>query len=523
MNDFPWLSTLGLLPFVGAAVVAFVPKGRETLAKQIALGFSLVVLAVTVAMALQFDASASAPFQFVESHVWIKQFGISYALGVDGIALVLIALLTSLVPVVILAGWHDADTGRHSVQTYFALFLALEGTVVFVFATTDLFLFYVAFEVMLLPVYFLIGMFGGAQRTYAAVKFLLYSLFGGLILLAGLISLYVISAQQLPHGTFDVTALAGLSIDPTTQKWLFAAFFFAFAVKAPMFPVHTWLPDAAAAGTPGTNTLVVGVLDKVGTFGMIRLCLPLFPDASQWAAPFVVALAAFSVVYAGLVAIGQTDMNRIVAYVSVSHFGVIVLGIFAFTTLGGSGSTFYMVAHGLSAAALFLIVGFLVRRRGSAQIGDFGGVARVAPMLAGVFLAAGLSSLAMPGMAGFVGELTSLVGSFPRWPGAAVVSVLGIVLSALYILQMYKRVAQGPKTDQVSSFVDLGPREAWVVAPVLALTIALGVFPQPIFDVVNPAVDRILEQVSAPVIEPSVSALSTALSTPASGTEGAQP
>ncbi len=359
---------------------------------------------------------------------------------------------------------------------------------------------------MLIPVYFLIGLYGGAQRTYAAVKFLLYSLFGGLILLAGLISLYVVSARELGDGTFDVTTLAGLSIDPNTQKWLFAAFFFAFAVKAPMFPVHTWLPDATAAGTAGTNTLVVGVLDKVGTFAMIRICLPLFPDASQWAAPAVVTLAAVSVVYAGLVAIGQTDMNRLVAYVSVSHFGVIVLGIFAFTTLGGSGSTFYMVAHGLSAAALFLTIGFLVRRRGSAQVGDYGGVARVAPMLAGVLLVAGLSSLAMPGLAGFVGELTSLVGSYPRWPVAAVVAVAGIVLSAIYILQMYKRVAQGPRSDQVKGFSDLLPREAWAIAPVLALTIAAGVFPQPIFDVVNPAVDRVLEQVSAPVLEPSVPA-----------------
>ena len=507
MNDFPWLTTLGVVPLVGAAVVAAVPKGREVLAKQLALAFSLVALVIVVVMALQFDANSSAPFQFVESHTWIAQFGISYAVGVDGIALVLLALLASLVPVVILAGWHDADAGRHRVQTFFALFLALEASVVFVFAATDLFLFYVAFEVMLIPVYFLIGLYGGAQRTYAAVKFLLYSLLGGLILLAGLISLYVVSARELGQGTFDVTALAGLDIDPTTQKWLFAAFFFAFAVKAPMFPVHTWLPDATAAGTPGTNTLVVGVLDKVGTFGMIRLCLPLFPDASQWAAPFVVILAVVSVIYAGLVAIGQTDMNRLVAYVSVSHFGVIVLGIFAFTTLGGSGSTFYMVAHGLSAAALFLTVGFLVRRRGSAQIGHYGGVARVAPLLAGVLLVAGLSSLAMPGLAGFVGELTSLVGAYPRWPVAAVIAVLGIVLSALYILQMYKRVAQGPETENVKGLVDLLPREAWAVAPILALTIVAGVFPQPIFNVVNPAVERVLEQVGAPPIEPSVPAV----------------
>jgi len=276
--------------------------------------------------------------------------------------------------------------------------------------------------------------------------------------------------------------------------------------------VHTWLPDATAAGTPGTNSLLVGVLDKVGTFGMITLVLPIFPAASQWAAPVVVALAVLSVIYAGLVAIGQNDMNRLVAYVSVSHFGVIVLGIFAFTQLGGSGSTFYMVAHGLSAAALVLTVGYLARRRGSALITDFGGVARVAPMVAGVLLVAGLSSLAMPGMAGFVGELTSLVGAYARWPLAAVLAVIGIVLSAVYILQMYRRVAQGPRTDNVKDFPDLIPREAWAIAPVLALTIALGVYPQAVFAPVNPAVQRVLSVVDAPDVSPSVPA-----------TEGAQP
>jgi len=299
VTDFPWLTVLGVLPLVGAAVVAVLPSGRELLAKQLALAVSLVMVGLVVVMALQFDAEADTAFQFTESHVWIERFGISYALGVDGIALVLIAMAVVLVPIVILAGWNDADDNeRHRVQTYFALLLALEGAIVFVFAATDLFLFYVAFEVMLFPVYFLIGFFGGAQRTYAAVKFLLYSLFGGLLLLAALIGLYVVAVRDLGQGTFDLMTLTGLDIDPTTQKWLFAGFFFAFAVKAPMVPVHTWLPDAAAAGTPATSTLMVGVLDKVGTFAMLRLCLPLFPDASEWAAPFIVTMAVLGIVYA---------------------------------------------------------------------------------------------------------------------------------------------------------------------------------------------------------------------------------
>ena len=495
MNDFPWLTTIGVVPLVAATIVAFLPASRATLAKQLSLAVSFVVLGLTVAMALQFDADSAEPFQFVERVEWIPQFGISYAVGVDGIALVLIALLAVLTPVALLADWRVVgEESRHRVSTYCALVLALEGVVLFAFAATDLFLFYVAFEVMLVPVYFLIGMFGGAQRSYAAVKFLLYSLLGGLILLAGVISLYVVSTRELDAGTFDVLALGDLSLDPTTERWLFVAFFFAFAVKAPMVPVHTWLPDAAAAGTPGTNTLLVGVLDKVGTFAMLRLCLPLFPDASQWAAPVVVTLAVVSVVYAGLVAIGQSDMNRLVAYTSVSHFGVIILGIFAFTELAGSGATVYMFAHGLSAAALFVTVGFLIRRRGSAMISSYGGVARVAPLLAGVFLIAGLASLSLPGLASFVGELTTLVGSYERWPVPAVIAVVGIVLAALYILLMYKRVAQGPETDNVKGFKDLAPLEAVAIAPLISLAIFFGFYPQPLFDVIDPAVERTLSR-----------------------------
>jgi NADH-quinone oxidoreductase subunit M len=505
VNDFPVLTTLGVLPFAAALVVAALPRGRVLLAKQITLVVTLVMLALTIAMAFSFDAGAPEPFQFVESTPWIKQFGISYSLGVDGIALVLIAMAMSLAPIVVLAGWNDADENeRHRPQTYFALILALLGSIVYVFAATDLFLFYVAFEVMLIPIYFLIGMFGRGQRTYAAVKFLLYSLFGGLLLLAALIGLYVVSARELGTGTFDWTLLAGMPIDPETQKILFAGFFIAFAIKAPMFPVHTWLPDAAASGTPATNTLLVGVLDKVATFAMLRLVLPIFPDASEWAAPFVVLLAVVSIVYGALVAIGQTDMNRLIAYTSVSHFGFIILGIFAFTQIAGSGSVVYMVAHGLSTAALFIGAGYLIQRRGSSLIPSFGGVQRVAPLLAGFLMFAGLSGLALPGLASFVGELTVLIGSYQRWPVAAVVAVIGIVLSALYILIMYQRVAQGPETENVKGMRDALPRELIAFAPIVALTLAVGIFPKPVFDVVNPAIDRALSYVQVDPVEPDV-------------------
>ncbi|MDI1289537.1 MAG: NADH-quinone oxidoreductase subunit M, partial [bacterium] len=358
MTSFPWLTTLGLVPLVGGILVALLPKGRTLLAKQVAFGVALLTLGLTIAMALRFNGDSSEPFQFVESHSWIPTFGISYSVGIDGIALVLIALATTLVPIVILAGWNDADDSRGSVKGYFALILVLETLIIGVFAATDVFLFYVFFEAMLLPVYFMIGRYGGPQRSYAAVKFLLYSLLGGLFMLASMIGLYVVSAQITGTGTFDFIALTGLNMDETTQKILFLGFFFAFAVKAPLWPFHTWLPDAAAEAKPGTAVLLIGVLDKVGTFGMIRYCLPIFPAASDFYAPIVIGMALVGIFYGAFVALSQTDMKRLFAYSSMSHFGFIALGIFVFTTAGQSGSVVYMVAHGLSTAALFLTAGF---------------------------------------------------------------------------------------------------------------------------------------------------------------------
>jgi NADH-quinone oxidoreductase subunit M len=488
-----WLPLLLAAPLLGAALVMLLPQGADKLAKQVGLAVSLLVFALTIAMALKFDPAKGADFQFQASYDWIPAFGVHFSLGVDGIALVLIALSASLVPVVLLAGWNDADDARGSVKGYVALILVLEAAMVGVFAATDVFLFYVFFEAMLVPVYFLIGRYGGPRRSYAAVKFLLYSLFGGLLMLAALIGLYVVSADQLGTGTFDFTQLAALSIDPTLQKWLFAGFFIAFAIKAPLVPFHTWLPDAAAESTPGTAVLLVGVLDKVGTFGMLRYCLELFPDASHWATPLVIALAVVGIIYGALLAIGQTDIKRLIAYTSVSHFGFIALGIFVMTTQGQSGSTLYMVNHGFSTAALFLIGGFLISRRGSRIIDDFGGVQKVAPILAGTFLVAGLSSLALPGLSSFVSEFLVLVGTFERYRWVGVIATLGIILAALYILLMYQRTMTGPTPEAVEEKVhDLRGREILAVAPLLVVIIALGFYPKPVLDVVNPAVDRVM-------------------------------
>ena len=404
-----------------------------------------------------------------------------------------------------LVGWNDADGARGSVRGYVALILVLEAAMVGVFAATDVFLFYVFFEAMLVPVYFLIGRYGGPRRNYAAVKFLLYSLFGGLLMLASLIGLYVVSGDMTGHGTFDFTSLAALAIAPDTQKWLFVGFFVAFAVKAPLVPFHTWLPDAAAESTPGTAVLLVGVLDKVGTFGMLRYCLELFPDASRWATPLVIVLAVVGIIYGALLAIGQTDIKRLIAYTSVSHFGFIALGVFVMTTQGQSGSALYMVNHGFSTAALFLIAGFLISRRGSRLVADFGGVQKVAPVLAGTFLVAGLSSLALPGLSSFVSEFLVLVGTFERYTWVGVIATLGIVLAALYILLMYQRTMTGPTPDVVTEKVhDLRGREVLAIAPLLVVIVVLGFYPQPVLDVVNPAVARVMHAVGATDPAPQV-------------------
>jgi NADH-quinone oxidoreductase subunit M len=493
VSDFPWLTTLAAIPLVGSVVVAALPKGRELLAKQVALAISLVALAVTIAMALRFNPDAKEMFQFSEMHEWIPQFGVSYAVGVDGIALVLIALAAVLTPVCILASWHDVDGASRSVKSYFALLLVLETFMIGVFSATDVFLFYILFEAMLVPMYFIIGAYGGTQRSYAAVKFLLYSLFGGLLMLAAVIGLFVVSDGG--DHAFLFQNLVGMHIAPNTEKLLFLGFFTAFAIKAPLWPVHTWLPDAAAEAPPGGAVLLVGVLDKVGTFGMLRFCLPLFPNASRWATPVVITLCVIGIIYGALLAIGQTDLKRLIAYTSISHFGFIAMGIFAMTTQGQSGSTLYMVNHGFSTAALFLIAGFLISRRGSRLIADYGGVQRVAPVLAGTFLVAGLSSLALPGLSSFVSEFLVLVGTFTRYETAAVIATAGIILASLYILLMYQRTMTGEPNEGTAKLPDLTLREAWVVAPVLAIIIGLGVYPKVLLDVINPAVERTMIQI----------------------------
>jgi len=488
-----YLSILTVAPAVGALVVAFLPKDRPELAKRVALGWSLVVLVVAGAMWAAFKPDGPR-FQFRESYTWIPAWGVRFSFAADGIALVMLVLIALLTPLLILASWHDAEAGKRSVPAYFALLLVLESTLIGNFAAYDVFLFYVFFELMLVPMYFLIGSYGGAQRQYAAVKFFLYSLVGGLFMLAAVIGLWVVGGH-----TFDWQALVTDDFAVTTERWLFLGFFLAFGIKAPFVPFHTWLPDAGGAAPAGAAALLVGVMDKVGTFGILRYCLPLFPNASKYFAPLAMALALAGVIYAALLAVGQNDLKRLVSYSSIAHFGFIGIGIFAFTSQAMTGSVFYMVNHGLATGLLFALVGMFVARRGSALIGDYGGAGKYVPVLSGVLLFAGMASLALPGTSPFISEFLVLIGTFTVNKTVAVIATFGIILSAGYVLWMIQRTTQGtpnPALEQVPAMKkDLSLREAVVVAPLVALIIVLGFYPKPVLDVINPAVKATLSDV----------------------------
>jgi NADH-quinone oxidoreductase subunit M len=539
------LPVLLVFPLVGALVM-YPLRENLGLAKKIAVGTALlqIVLAGITWFAYSVPAAeAGVRFQLRFAVEWIPAFGARFALGIDGIALVMIALTVFLVPGLMLFSWEERLPEGRTASGYFALLLATEATLMGVFTATDVFLFYVFFEVMLIPMYFLIGRFGGPRRQYAAVKFFLYSLFGGLIMLASLIGLYVVSAEYRPAGgTFDWAALRAVVplIPESTQIWLFLGFFVAFAIKAPLVPLHTWLPDAGAEAPIGAGVLLVGVLDKVGTFGFLRYCLPLFPLASQRLAPLVLVLSVIGIIYGALLAVAQADMSRFVAYTSIAHFGFIALGIFAFSTQAFAGAVLYMVNHGLSTGMLFVMVGLLAARGGSRQIADYGGVAKIAPVLAGCFLLAGLSSLALPGTNSFVSEFLVLLGSFPREPVFTVIATVGIVFAALYVLWVYQQTMQGPVRGNAvlaalgrgsagghstekpppvgvgfsdksgpgamidpaiaarragSGFPDLSVREITVLVPLIVAILVLGFFPGPVLDVVNPSVAATMSEV----------------------------
>jgi len=471
---FPFLTVMVALPAVGAAVLFALPSSVRGKAREIALGFAVVEVALAVALFLQFDANTAGDFQFSETYAWIPQIGASWALGVNGIGLSLVILSAILVPVAILSGWRDDKDAKRR-ATYLALILASQAFMVGIFAARDVFLFYVLFEAMLVPIYFLIGSFGGMQRRYAAVKFLIYSLVGGLIMLLGIIALY--AAGPGGEQGFLTDNLTGLDLGTVQERLLFLAFFLAFAIKAPMFPVHTWLPTVAESARPSTTALLVAVLDKIGTFGMLTLCLVLFPNASHWAAPVIIVLAVISVLYGAILAIGQENLLRLVSFTSISHFGIMIIGIFAFTQTSMVGSAFYMFNHGLSTGALFFAVAYLIKRHGTANIKDFGGLQKVAPVMAGTFLFIALSALSLPGLSPFISEILVFVGAYPVVPVAIIFAVIAVVLAALYMLVTYKRVFTGPTPKAMEGTRDLSLRERLVTWPLIAAMLVLGFVP----------------------------------------------
>jgi NADH-quinone oxidoreductase subunit M len=484
------LTIIGLLPLVISILIVAIPGQNIGLIKKVAFGGTTVIAIISILLAIGFDKSDTS-LQYVQSNAWIPTFNINYSVGIDGISLVLILLSTILVPIVVLATWHESDSGRWSAKVFYVLILILETMMIGVFAATDLFLFYVFFEAMLIPIYFLIGGYGSGNKSAAAVKFLLYSLFGGLLMLASIIGIYVISGNQI-GATFDLAQLATLEIDNQTENFLFLGFFIAFAIKAPLWPFHTWLPDAAKAATPGTSVLLLGVLDKVGTYGMIRFCIQLFPDASKTFTPLIITLAVISIIYGAFMAIGQKDIKGLIAFTSISHFGFITMGIFAMTSQGMSGANLYMVNHGFSTAALFLIAGWMMMRRGSSTISDFGGLQRVTPVMAWTFFIAGMSSLALPGLSSFVSEFLVLVGTYTRYPVAAIIGTLGIILAALYILIPVQKILHGPTTPGNENLTDLNLREKIAIAPVILVIVLMGFYPKPVLDLINPTSEQVV-------------------------------
>ena len=483
------------VPLLGAAVLAFVPSSRPDLVRWGALAITTIAFALSLVVLADFQ-TGEAGFQLVSDAEWIPDWGISYITALDGISLWMVLLTTFLMPLAVLASW--SITSR--VKPYFAFLLALETGMLGVFCALDLFLFYIFWEATLIPMYFLIGMWGYGRRIYAAMKFFLFTIVGSLLMLVAILFLYFV-----PDGpaTFDYRELLGTPLALDVQRLLFLGFFASFAVKVPLVPVHTWLPDAHTEAPTAGSVLLAGVLLKMGAYGLIRFAIPLFPDAARELVPLVIALALIGIVYGALVAMMQKDLKRLIAYSSVAHLGFVMLGVFVGTIEGMSGGVLQMVNHGLSTGALFMLVGMLYDRRHTRAIADFGGIAKAAPWLAGVFLFVALSSLGLPGLNGFVGEFLILLGTFLAYEWWAIPAAFGIVLAAIYLLWAYQRVFHGEITDDANrNLKDLVPREAIMLAPIVALIVAIGVYPKPFLERINPAAERAVQQLRTSSVLP---------------------
>lgn len=483
--DFPLLSALIWLPVAAAVVVLTLPERRRELVTPVAFGASLIEAGLAGYLVATFP-SGEAGFTLIESRQLVPALGVEYHLGVDGISLFLVALTTLLVPLCILASGKVERP-----RPFMAALLAMEFGLVGVFLALDLLLFFVFFEVILVPMYFLIGLWGGERRVYAAVKFFIYTAAGSALLLAAIVFLAAQSGDGL---TFDFTRLRQLDLPIATQRWLFAGFGLAFAIKVPIFPFHTWLPDAHTEAPTAGSVLLAGVLLKIGTYGLLRFNLELFPQVAVDWGPVLAGLGVVGIVYGAAVALVQPDVKRLIAYSSVSHLGFVVLGIFAFTSSAMQGGVLQMVNHGLTTGALFLVVGMLYDRWHTREIAAYRGLQGVVPLLAGSFLFLALASAGLPGLSGFVGEFMVLIGSYPSRGWLAVVAAGGVVLAAAYLLWAYERMFTGePSSDRRE---DLNATEAGILVPIVALVLFLGIYPKPVLDRIQPAADRILERLA---------------------------
>jgi len=486
----PLLTLLVVLPLVGAVMVSLMNKAQAEQIKLVALVFSLVTGALSVFMLAKFP-SGQAGFQFVSQQSWVSEWGISWHLGVDGISLFLVVLTGVLFPLVIIG-----IDPHHDQKSYLAWMLLLEAGVMGSFLSLDLFLFFVFFEIVLVPMYFLIGNWGYEKRVYAATKFFIYTMAGSAFMLVGIVATAFLARRDIGYLTFNLVEIAEKSNFATgTGRWLFVAFMIAFAVKVPLFPLHTWLPDAHTQAPTGGSVILAGVLLKMGTYGMLRFGVYLFPEATLWAKPVLFTLAVIGILYGAIAATMQKDLKRLVAYSSVAHLGFIVLGTFALTSQSLTGGVMQMVNHGVSTGALFLMVGMIYERRHTRQIAELGGIQSVAPIFAGFFMVVMLSSIGLPGLNGFVGEFLILIGSFETARWWVVVATLGVILAALYLLWAYQRVFHGEPSEANKTFPEITRREGLLLGVFVAAIVFTGIYPKPMLNRIEPSVNKLIEHV----------------------------
>lgn len=493
------LSLMTFFPLVGMVVLLFIPKESDRLLKMVTLVITLIVFLISLPLAFDDSFRTSAEMHYVEFARWISigdYFRMNYYVGVDGISLWLVLLTTFIMPITVLSTWHAVE--KHT-KGFMALLLLLETGMLGAFISLDVFLFYVFWELMLIPMYFLIGIWGGKNRIYAAVKFFIFTAVGSLLMLVAIIYVYYYAVQAgLPFQSgFSIAHFYQLDLPAHLQTWLFLAFAFSFAIKVPMFPVHTWLPDAHTEAPTAGSVILAAILLKMGTYGYIRFAIPLFPVATMKFTPLFAVLAVVGIIYGALVAMMQDDVKKLVAYSSVSHLGFVMLGIFAMNLQGLSGGMIQMINHGISTGALFLIVGFIYERRHTRLIADFGGLSKKMPIFATIFLIITFSSIGLPGTNGFVGEFLILMGAFEselRW--YAVFATTGVILAAVYMLWMFQRVMFGKITNpENEKLEDLSPREIAVMMPLLLFVFWIGFYPNTFFDKMNPSLENLIEQV----------------------------